>query len=107
MVSTYVCFYLKGVYYVYVYMRMNAKSRENKEIYSHGPYPAAYVSFSGIRVTVARLTIFCLFCVFFIGRRQRSRSCIRDDLRWAQTEMPLPLVKKNDWLWLFREMSGE
>src|SRR3954464_1370036 len=29
MVSTYVCFYLKGVYYVY--MRMNAKCRENKE----------------------------------------------------------------------------
>src|SRR3954469_9225753 len=65
MVSTYVCFYLKGVYYLYVYMRMNAKCRENKELYSHGPYPAAYVSFSGIRVTVARLTIFCLFLCFF------------------------------------------
>src|SRR3954471_11315485 len=65
MVSTYVCFCLKGVYYVYVYMRMNAKCRENIELYSHGPYPAAYVSFSGIRITVARLTIFCLFFVFF------------------------------------------
>src|SRR4051812_6652527 len=78
MVSTYVCFYLKGVYYVYVYMRMNAKCRENKELYSHGPYPAAYVSFSGIRVTIARLKLFCLFLCFLIGRSQRSCSCIRD-----------------------------
>src|SRR3954464_9778078 len=31
MVSTYVCFYLKGVYYVYVYMRMNAKEIRGKE----------------------------------------------------------------------------
>src|SRR3954465_15670861 len=103
MVSTYVCFYLKGVYYVYVYMRMNAECRENKELYSHGPYPAAYVSFSGIRVTVARLKIFCLFVCFLIGRSQRSRSCIRDDLRCVRTEMTLPLganeakEKRNDW----------
>src|SRR3954467_9807415 len=31
MVSTYVCFYLEGVYYVYVYMRMNAKEIRGKE----------------------------------------------------------------------------
>src|SRR3954470_15794295 len=37
MVSTYVCFYLKGVYYVYVYMRMNAKCRENKSCTRTGP----------------------------------------------------------------------
>src|SRR4051812_30555470 len=70
---------------------MNAKCRENKELYSHGPYPAAYVSFSGIRVTVARLTIFCLFLCFLVGRSQRSRSCIREDLRCVRTEMTLPL----------------
>src|SRR4051812_29948293 len=47
-----------------IWTKMNAKCRERKDYARTGPTPLPTYLFCRIRATVARLTNFCLFCVF-------------------------------------------